>query len=167
MNLGELKHKGRVPEEKAQMSKEVMETMLKKIGYICNEHKIIIFSDKTLFSKIFSRRVKRYLEILKDKKIKIFLITKKTIKPEFKEFFTEIKKIESKTSSRQILNIGRKFAKKYGSDLDETVVVANQQEFELLIKKSCLSFCFKKSPNRIKENSEIISSLAEVLMFLK
>jgi len=167
VDIGELKHKARNIEEKAQMSQEVIETIMKKIGYICSEHKMIIFSDKTLFSKIFSKRVKRYLEVLKSKKIKIFLITKNNIKTEFKDFFTEIKKIESKTSTRQILNIGKKLAKKYDSNLNETIVVANKSGFESLAKKSCLSFCFKISPKNLKENSEIISSLAEILMYLK
>jgi glycosyltransferase involved in cell wall biosynthesis len=167
VDIGELKHKARTMEEKAQMSQEVMETIMKKIGYICSEHKIIIFSDKTLFSSIFSKRVKRYLEILKSKKIKIFLITKNNIKTEFKDFFTEIKEIKPKTSSRQILIIGKKLAKKYDSSLNETIVVANKSGFESLTKKSCLSFCFKRSPENLKENSEVISSLAEILMYLK
>lgn len=49
IDIGEVMHKARTTEEKAEMSQQVMETMLKKAGLIANQYPNIIFSEHALY----------------------------------------------------------------------------------------------------------------------
>jgi phosphoserine phosphatase len=61
VDIGELKHKARSVEEKAEMAEQVLETMIKKAGLIQHKYRLVVFTlDDTLISKdtlahIFSR----------------------------------------------------------------------------------------------------------------
>jgi len=167
VNIGELLHKGRTTEEKAEMSKEVMETMLKKAGLLCSKHKLIIFSDKIVFSEGFVQQSKLILENLRKKKIKICLITAKDINLEYKKYFDIIKNMNPLDGSKDILNYARSVARRFSVGLDETVLVTNRVGFELLAKGVCLAFCFDKSPLLLKEKCKIIKSPSEVLIYLE
>src|SRR3989344_4827925 len=86
----------RTAEDKAEMSREIMETMLKKSGLLVSKHKIIIFSDKTLFQ--WNRMLetsKKLIEILRQKKSMVVIITSKSIDQKYKDYFNSIIKIES------------------------------------------------------------------------
>jgi len=167
VDIGELKHKGRPTDEKAEMSKQVMETILKKTGHLCDEHGMIVFSDKTIFSPIFSKKVLRFLEILKSKKIKIVILSEKKVDKKYRDFFDDVKLIKSDYSGRKIASIIKAIAKKNGVEMDHVVLAANQNNFDVIAGKVGLAYCFSKSTKKLKSKCEPISSLAEILMYLK
>ena len=167
VDIGELKHKARPTDEKAEMSKQVMETILKKAGYLCNEHRMIVFSDKTIFSPIFSKKVARFLEILKGKKIKIVILSESKIDKKYRDFFDEVKIVKPNASGRKIYSIIKNVAKRNGFGTACIVLASNKGNFDVAARKVGSSYCFKNSPKKLKERSEEISSLAEILMYLR
>lgn len=167
VELGELRHKGRPTDEKAEMSKQVMETILKKAGHLCSEHGIIVFSDKTVFSPIFSKKVQRFLEILKGKKIKIIILSEKKVDKKYREFFDDVKIIKSNYSGKKIASIVKGVAKRNGVEMKGVVLAANKKNFDIVAGKVGLAYCFSNSVKKLKEKCEVVSSLAEILMYLK
>jgi len=167
VDLGELKHKARPADEKAVMSEQVMETILKKSGHLCSEHAMIVFSDKTVFSPIFSKKVLRFLEILKGKKIKIVILSEKKVNKKYREFFDEVKIIKSDYSGKKIVSILRGIVKKDGLNMKNVVIAANRNNFDVVAGKVGLAYCFSNSSKKLKEKCEVVSSLAEILMYLK
>jgi len=167
VDIGEITHKGRPPEEKAQMSKEVMETMLQKAGFLCNKHKVIFFSDKTLTNG-FSGNAKLFLDKLRKKQINTVLIAAKEPKAEIKDSFNSIKIIKSSVSSKGILSVAKRIARKFDANLKtQGVLLANKSKFDRLAKECNLSFCLKKAPLSLVKQSKEISSPSDVLMFLE
>ena len=167
VELGELKHKGRPTDEKAEMSKQVMETILKKAGHLCSEHRMIVFSDKTIFSPIFAKKVERFLEILKGKKIKIAILSEEKVDKKYREFFDDVKIIKKDYSGRKIASIVKHLAKKNGIEMNNVVLAGNQNNFDVVAGKVGLAYCFSSSTKKLKNKCEAISSLAEILMYLK
>jgi len=167
VELGELKHKARSADEKSTMSQEVMETILKKSGLLCNKHKVIFFSDKILFSNGFADKSELFLKSLMKKKIKVVLITSKGISSERKGNFDIVKGISSSKTPKKILSIAKRIAKKYSAELKDTVLITNRTSFESLAKKVDKAFCFEKSPESLKKDCKEILSPADVLMFLE
>jgi len=47
------------------------------------------------------------------------------------------------------------------------VLAANQKNFDVVAGKAGLAYCFSSSTKKLKEKCEVISSLAEILMYLK
>jgi len=166
VHVGEIVHKGRTSDEKAEMSKQVMETILKRAGMICDNHKAIIFSEKTILSPIFEDKAKRFLEILKSKKIKIILLSSEEVDSEFKKCFDVVLDNNPDITEKNS-RIVKSILKKEKISLGDTVLAVNSKGFEDIIDKVCLSFCFKSAPEEIKENSQLISSLSDILMYLK
>jgi glycosyltransferase involved in cell wall biosynthesis len=167
VDLGELKHKARTPDEKAEMSQQVMETILKKAGHLCNEHQMIVFSDKTIFSKIFAKKVMRFLEILKSKKIKIAILSEKKIDKKYRYFFDDARLVKDNYSGKKIVSIIKNIAKKNGVEMSRVVLAANKSNFGVAAGKVGLAYCFSNSNKKLQEKCEVISSLAEILMYLK
>jgi len=167
VDLGELKHKGRPTDEKAEMSKQVMETILKRAGHLCDEHGMIVFSDRTIFSPIFSKKVLRFLEILKGKKIKIAILSEKKVDKKYREFFDDVKIVKDDYSGKKIASIVKSLAKKNKIEMKNVILAANKKNFEVVSKKVGTTYCFSNSPKNLKENCEVVSSLAEILMYLK
>jgi glycosyltransferase involved in cell wall biosynthesis len=167
VELGELRHKGRPTDEKAEMSKQVMETILKKAGHLCNEHGIVVFSDKTIFSSIFSKKVGRFLEILKGKKIRIVILSEKKVDKKYREFFDDVKIIKSDYSGKKIASIVKAVAKKNDVEMKEVVLAANKKNFDVVAGKVGTAYCFSNSNKKLQDKCEVVSSLAEILMYLK
>ena len=167
VDLGELKHKGRPTDEKAEMSKQVMETILKRAGHLCDEHGMIVFSDKTIFSPIFSKKVLRFLEILKGKKIKIAILSKKNVDKKYREFFDDVKIVKDDYSGKKIASIVKSLAKKNDVKMESVVLAANRKNFEVVVGKVGLAYCFSNSNKKLQDKCEVVSSLAEILMYLK
>jgi glycosyltransferase involved in cell wall biosynthesis len=167
VNIGELIHKKSPDSEVAKMSSEVMETMLKKSGLLFSKHKILFLSDKTTFFNGFSEGSELFLKKLKEKKMKIVLITTKEPKTKYMEYFNCIKKVGPKSSPREIYNFAKKIAKKYDATLKDSVVIANRTGFDKLAEKTDMAFCFNHSPFLLKEKCKEITSLSEVLVFLE
>lgn len=169
VNLGVLEHKSRTPEEKAEMSKEIMETILKKVGFLCSKHKVIFFTDNTLFSKGFTENSKKFLEVLSKKKMRIVYITTKELKNfgEHKKYIDLIEIINPKEKSGELKAIVKRIAKRYGVTLQESVLFANVRYFKPITKKVGLSLCFTNSPEELKENCRIMHSLSDAFLFLE
>jgi glycosyltransferase involved in cell wall biosynthesis len=167
VNIGELVHRKSSDESIAEMSKQVMETILKKAGHLCSEHEMIIFSDKTVFSPIFSKKVEQFLKTLRGKKIRIVILSEKKIKNKYMEFFDEVKIIKRDYSSKKIASIIKSISKKNGIEMKNVVLAANRTNFDVSAGKVGLSYCFSNSSKKLKEKCEIVSSLAEILMYLK
>jgi len=168
VNVGEIIHKKRTAEDKAEMSREIMETMLKKSGLLVSKHKIIIFSDKTLFQ--WNRMLetsKKLIEILRQKKSMVVIITSKSIDQKYKDYFNSIIKIESNETPEKIVERAKKEVKKNGLELKDCILVANMPGFHVLANEVNKSLCFVKSPKLLKEKSTEINSLSDMLMYLE
>jgi len=166
VSVGEVVHKKNPDEIASEMSKQVMETILKRAGMICDKHKAIIFSEKTILSPIFEDKVKRFLEILKSKKIKIILLSSEEVHPDHEKHFDVVLKSDAPDIEKNS-KIVKSILKKEKIPLEDVVLVVNSEGFEELVSKVDLSFCFKSAPEELKENSKLISSLSDILMYLK
>jgi glycosyltransferase involved in cell wall biosynthesis len=169
VDIGELIHKGRTTEEKAEMSRQVMETMLRKAGFIRDKHKLIIFSDNVLFSgKNLKQNIELILNKLRIKQHNVALITSKKIDVKYFPLFNIIKQINPNESPENILDIAKKICHKYSVSLNETAVVANKMEFSLLAQHAPISFCFENSPIVLKKSSNnSIQNVSDLLLFLE
>lgn len=169
VNIGELVHKRNSDSEIAEMSQQIMETILKKAGYLCSKHKIIFFTDNTLFSKGFTQNSERFLEALSKKKIKIIYLTKNKLKKfeGHKKYINKIYEIGHEKNSNKILNIIKKISKRYGAGLEECVLFVNVGYFKPITKKVGLSLCFTNSPEELKEKSKVLHSLSDTFLFLE
>lgn len=166
VNIGVLKHKSRPDDSITASARYNVDIILQRAGLLAKEHKAIVFSDKTLFSPIFSKKVARYLEILKARQIKIFFVGESLVPKEYRDYFTEIKRMKEITPRKISWAISR-VLKKHGVTFDETVLVANFKGFEKVAEKCKLKYCFKSSPKPLIERCETMSSLAEVFLYLK
>lgn len=166
VSVGEIVHKKNPDEVAAEMSKQVMETILKRAGILCDKHKAIIFSGKTILSEIFEDKSKRFLEILKNKQIKILLFSCEDVDEELKKYFDNIEFLEGEDPVKIAKSV-RNVLKKIDVPLEDCVFVINDEGFEKIIGDGDLAFCFKSSPGVIKKDSKLISSLSDVLMYLK
>jgi len=166
VGVGEIIHKKNPDEIAAEMSRQVMETILKRSGMICDKHRAIIFSEKTILSPIFEDKARRFLEILRSKKIKIILLSSEEINEEYKKCFDVILP-NDKESMKKNSKIVKSILKKEGITLENVVLIVNSEGFEEIAPDVDLSFCFKSAPEKLKESSTLISSLSDVLMYLK
>lgn len=67
VNIGKLEHKAQSMEEKAEMARQVLETMIKKTGLIHHKYKMVVFTfDKTLIQKSTLRRIYQKLGIYQE-----------------------------------------------------------------------------------------------------
>ena len=150
------------------MSKQVIETMLKKSGLLLSKHKIIFFSDRTLFqwNRILETS-KKLIEILKQKKAKVIIITSKNIEKKYKKYFDSIIQINQSEDPEKMLKKVLKEAKRNNSSLKETILVANMPGFQKIAEETDKSFCFVKSPQILKDKSTEINSLSDILMYLE
>lgn len=167
VDIGKLVHRKSSDGSIAEMSKQVMETILKKAGHLCGENEMIIFSDKTIFSPIFSKKVDRFLEILKSKKIKIVILSEKKVPKKYRDFFDDVKIIRGDYSGKKITSIVKRVARKHDVDMKRVVLAANQKNFDVVAGKVGLAYCFSNSIKKLKGKCEDVSSLAEILMYLK
>jgi len=167
VNLGELIHKKRADSEVAETSRQVMETILKKSGFICSKHKLIIFSDNVLFSNYKPKKnMLLVLNKLKAKKHILVLLTSKKISHEYQHFFDLIKSVNAKEDSENILAIAKMICRKYLVTLGESAVVANTNNFWLLSQNCSISFCFESSKSNLKKSStNIIQTLSDIILF--
>jgi len=166
VNIGELKHKNRPDKSITASARYNVDIILQRAGLLAKEHKAIIFSDKTLFSPIFSKKLKRYLEILKNRQIKMFFIGNNDVPKEYRDYFTEVKKIKEMNPIK-IWRIVSKLLKKHELDFDSAVLVANSKGFEKVAEKCKLKYCFKNSQKVLIEKCEIVSSLTDIFLYLK
>lgn len=165
VNMGVLVHKKRPDSEVAKTSKEVLETILKKSGYMYNKNKAIIFSDKTLIKRNkLDENSKMLLEELKKKKIKTILITEKDQSIEIKNSFTTVRK----TKPEEIKKIIKRALKDNdGIRLSECLMLSNKLGFEKIATKVDKSLCFENSPAKLKKVSKTIKSPVEILLHIE
>jgi len=166
VSVGDVVHKKNPDEIASEMSKQVMETMLKRAGILCDKHKMLIFSDKTILSPIFEDKVGRFLEILKHKQIKVILVGNEEIPEKLEGYFFHHEKVDGE-DEESVKKAVKGILKKHGVGLECSVACANAKGFVGVCNDADHSFCFKASPEEIKENSELISSLSDILMYLK
>jgi glycosyltransferase involved in cell wall biosynthesis len=166
VNIGELKHANRPDDSITDSARYNIDIILQRAGLLAKEHKAIVFGDKTIFSPIFAKKKRRYLEILKSRKIKTFLLTEHGVPKEYRNSFTERKKINGHSPAK-IERMTARLLKKHGLGFDDAVLVANSKGPEKAAGRCKLKYCFRGSPKSLVEQCEIVSSLAEILLYLK
>ncbi len=168
INVGEIIHKKRNVEEKAEMSKQVMETMLKKAGHMADKHQAILFSDNTIIKRNkISKKNEKLLEKLKKKKIVSVFITEKKWGKKTYDYFNAHKNIKEKSSAKDIVKAIQRFLKKRDIELKEAILIVNKSNFKELATKVDKALCFEKSSKTLKEKCVQINSLSEILIHIE
>ncbi len=169
VDIGELVHKARSLEEKAEMSKQVMQAMLEKAGLFAQKIKTIVFSESVLFHKTGLRR--NVLPILKRLGKRRFRLVVLAFKK--KPFFGELKEkglLEAVWISKQglesiaLLSWFKKKAKKTGICLEETAFLAGQTVEIPLLKVVSLGIALQSEKLLRRHADLVLSSISEILL---
>ena len=169
IDIGELEHKARTSEEKAEMSKQVMETMLQKSGVFADRFKTIVFSEKALFHKkkptIEAQRVVKRLQKRKFKVLVLGYSGKESL--EEKAISMDLDGYISlgiEDKGMELLGSFKKALKKNGSRMEETALVAKNPRETILLEAAGFGVCFGKSPKLKQKADRTIKTLPEVLL---
>ncbi|MBN1941391.1 MAG: hypothetical protein JW772_04385, partial [Candidatus Diapherotrites archaeon] len=169
VDLGELIHKARTTGEKAEMSQQVLETMLKKAGLTASKYKAFVFSEKVLFDDLGKPR-KNAADViaqLKKRRFKVLLLG-----------YGKEKELEQKASllncdsfvegkaykKMDLLHAVKKAVKKQGAKINETVTVAGFGKEVILLKASGLGIGFGNDEGVKATANKNIEELSELLL---
>jgi len=168
VDIGEIVHDEKSTAHVAEMSKQVLETMLKKSGLTASKYRIIVFSDTVLFDS--SKPRKNALEViqqLKKRMFKILLLGYGSPKELGQKAgllncdgFIDGKKCRK----LELLQALKKGVKKQGFSLKEAVMVAALGKEVILLKSSALGIGFGKDKGVNATADKNIEELSEMLI---
>ena len=95
------------------------------------------------------------------------ILSAKKVNKKYREFFDDVKIIKSDYSGKKIASIVKSIVKKYDVDMKNVVLAVNKKNFDVVAGKVGLAYCFSNSNKKLQDKCEVISSLAEILMYLK
>ncbi|MDD5163505.1 MAG: glycosyltransferase [Candidatus ainarchaeum sp.] len=164
VDIGTIVHRGHSNEEVAEMSKQVLETMLKKSGLTMQFFKAIVFSENALFSN--SKLRKNALEVisrLKKRKAKIIMLGYSNNAKEKAKQIGCHSFLNANVPEHKLLSRVKKTLKKNGFSLEDTAIVGTIPKEEILLKAGALGIAFGKSGLE-KIADKTIQDLSELLL---
>ena len=169
VDIGELNHKAQTTEQKAEMSRQVMETMLKKTGLFADVFKAVVFSETTLFSgnkpKKEAIAVVKHLQKRRFKVLVLGYGSKNEVREKAETLSLDGCIVaDPETDSQKLLSLFKKALKKCSVRIEETILVARKPSEEVLLRASGLGVYFGKGPKMKKIAESVIGSLPEIVL---
>ncbi len=169
IDIGKLEHKARTTAEKAEMSEQVLETMLRKTGVFADRFSTIVFSENALFAAGSPRRnAGKVVKRLQKRKFRVLLLGhngKEKAAAQAKRISLDgFMAIDSKKQPERAIAAFKKALKRNGSRIGETAFVASRQSEAELLKAAGFGICFAKSKKLKKNAGMTIKALPEILL---
>lgn len=169
VDIGKIVHKARPAEELADMSKQVLETMLQKSGVFADKFKTIVFSESALFRKnrptIEAQRVVKRLQKRKFKVIVLGYTGKESLEEKAGAMGLDgYISLGFKNKKKELLGSFKKALKKNGVRMEETALVAKRPQEAILLEATGFGMCLGKSPKLKEKANRTIKSLSEILL---
>jgi hypothetical protein len=151
------------------MSKQVMETMLKRAGVFADYFHTIVFSESVLFNEnIPKKNSKEVISRLKKRRYDIFLfgycstkdLEKKASEIGIESFFA----IKPNLLGLGLLHEFKKFLKKFRLQMEQVVFVASEPKETILLNAVGYGVAISKEKVLCNRANKVIDSLPEILL---